>query len=45
MVCGRNCPSQAISGEKRKPHVIDQELCERCGLCAEVCKFDAIVVY
>jgi NADH:ubiquinone oxidoreductase subunit F (NADH-binding) len=45
MVCGRNCPSNAISGEKRQPHVIDAELCERCGLCTEVCKFDAIVVY
>lgn len=44
MVCARNCPSKAISGEKREPHVIDQELCERCGLCKEVCKFDAIVV-
>jgi NADH:ubiquinone oxidoreductase subunit F (NADH-binding) len=44
MVCARNCPSNAISGEKRQPHVIDAELCERCGLCVEVCKFDAIVV-
>jgi NADH:ubiquinone oxidoreductase subunit F (NADH-binding) len=45
MVCGRNCSSNAISGEKRQPHVIDDDLCERCGLCKEVCKFDAIVVY
>jgi NADP-reducing hydrogenase subunit HndC len=45
MVCGRSCPSDAISGEKREPHVIDPEACERCGLCKEVCKFDAIVVY
>jgi ferredoxin len=45
MVCGRNCPSKAISGEKGQPHVIDQPLCERCGLCQEVCKFDAIVVH
>lgn len=44
MVCGRSCPSKAISGEKRQPHVINPELCERCGLCREVCKFDAIVV-
>jgi NADH:ubiquinone oxidoreductase subunit F (NADH-binding)/(2Fe-2S) ferredoxin len=44
MVCARNCPSKAISGEKRQTHVIDQELCERCGLCKEVCKFDAVVV-
>jgi len=45
MVCGRNCPGNAISGEKLEPHVIDQDLCERCGLCREVCKFDAIVVH
>jgi NADH:ubiquinone oxidoreductase subunit F (NADH-binding)/(2Fe-2S) ferredoxin len=44
MVCGRNCPSNAISGTKREPHTIDPELCERCGLCVEVCKFDAIIV-
>ena len=44
-VCGRNCASNAISGEKRQPHVIDQDLCERCGMCKEVCKFDAIVVH
>jgi NADH:ubiquinone oxidoreductase subunit F (NADH-binding)/Pyruvate/2-oxoacid:ferredoxin oxidoreductase delta subunit/(2Fe-2S) ferredoxin len=44
-VCVRNCPSNAISGERREPHIIDQELCERCGLCKEVCKFDAIVVH
>ncbi len=44
MVCARNCPSKAISGQKREPHVIDPDLCERCGLCREVCKFDAIVV-
>ncbi len=44
MVCGRNCPQQAISGEKRQPHVIDATVCDRCGMCAEVCKFDAVVV-
>jgi ferredoxin len=44
MVCGRNCPSKAIHGEKRQPHVIDPEACVRCGLCMEVCKFNAIIV-
>jgi NADH-quinone oxidoreductase subunit F/NADP-reducing hydrogenase subunit HndC len=44
MVCGRLCGSNAISGAKKEPHVIDTKACERCGLCAEVCKFDAIVV-
>lgn len=44
MVCGRNCGSDAITGLKGEPHVIDTAACERCGLCAEVCKFNAIIV-
>jgi NADH-quinone oxidoreductase subunit F len=44
MVCLRNCTSGAISGSKRQPHVIDIERCSRCGICATVCKFDAILV-
>jgi NADH:ubiquinone oxidoreductase subunit F (NADH-binding)/(2Fe-2S) ferredoxin/Pyruvate/2-oxoacid:ferredoxin oxidoreductase delta subunit len=43
-VCRRNCPAEAISGEKQKVHVIDQEKCIRCGICREVCKFDAVGV-
>lgn len=44
MVCIRNCSSNAITGSKRQPHVIDVERCSRCGICATVCKFDAVVV-
>jgi len=44
MVCARNCPTEAISGEKGTVHTIDQDLCVRCGLCKELCKFDAISV-
>jgi len=44
MVCARNCPTGAVSGEKGAVHTIDQELCVRCGLCKELCKFDAISV-
>ncbi len=44
MVCARNCPSKAITGEKQKMHVINTDLCERCGICMNVCKFNAIVV-
>jgi len=44
MVCLRNCSSDAITGSKREPHVIDIERCSRCGICATVCKFDAILV-
>jgi len=44
MVCARNCPADAITGEKQKVHVIDPELCTRCGMCLQVCKFDGIKV-
>lgn len=44
MVCARNCPVDAISGERRKLHVIDLDACIRCGICMQVCKFDAVVV-
>jgi len=44
MLCLRNCASNAISGSKRQPHVIDIERCSRCGICATVCKFDAVMV-
>ena len=43
-VCLRACPENAISGDKSKPHVIDEILCVHCGICREVCKFDAINV-
>jgi Fe-S-cluster-containing hydrogenase component 2 len=36
------CPNKAISGEKRKPYLIDQKLCIKCGECYNVCKFDAV---
>jgi len=45
MVCARNCPAGAITGEKKQPHAIDPELCTRCGLCMQVCKFEGVRVY
>jgi NADH:ubiquinone oxidoreductase subunit F (NADH-binding)/(2Fe-2S) ferredoxin/NAD-dependent dihydropyrimidine dehydrogenase PreA subunit len=42
-VCKRNCPSEAIIGEIRKPHQIIQEKCTKCGTCMRVCKFNAVV--
>ncbi len=44
MTCARQCPQNAITGEKKKPHVINQELCIRCGICMESCKFGAVNV-
>jgi NADH:ubiquinone oxidoreductase subunit F (NADH-binding) len=44
MVCARNCPVEAISGERRQLHVIDPEVCIRCGICQQVCNFNAVMV-
>ena len=44
LVCKRACPQHAISGEKQKPHVLDEALCDRCGICITSCKFDAIQI-
>jgi len=42
-ICAKECPRDAISGESRKPHVIDQAKCIQCGACFEACRFDSIV--
>lgn len=44
MLCARNCAFEAISGEKNEPHLINMEICTRCGVCMSVCNFDAVVV-
>jgi len=44
-LCAKYCPSDAISGEKKKPYLIDSEKCIRCGLCMSVCRLDAISVH
>ncbi|BCY18810.1 NADH dehydrogenase [Leptolinea sp. HRD-7] len=43
-VCARNCPVNAITGERRQAHVIDPNICIRCGICAQVCNFNAVEV-
>lgn len=41
-LCLKHCPSDAISGEKKQPHVLDTEKCIKCDMCYEVCRFDAV---
>jgi NADH-quinone oxidoreductase subunit F len=40
--CFRECPQQAVSGEVKKPHKIDKDKCIKCGICFDVCKFNAV---
>ena len=41
-LCSKVCPVGAISGEIRKPFVIDSTKCIKCGACQEKCRFNAI---
>lgn len=41
-LCARTCPSNAIIGSVKTPHVIDLDKCIKCGACIEKCKFGAI---
>jgi NADP-reducing hydrogenase subunit HndC len=42
--CARNCPVNAISGEKKQVHFVHQEMCIKCGACYDKCKFNAIEI-
>jgi NADH:ubiquinone oxidoreductase subunit F (NADH-binding)/(2Fe-2S) ferredoxin/NAD-dependent dihydropyrimidine dehydrogenase PreA subunit len=42
-MCARNCPVNAISGNRKEVHVINQDICIKCGKCKEVCRFNAVI--
>ena len=42
--CIRACPSDAVSGEKKKAHTINQENCVHCRTCWDACKFGSIKI-
>jgi len=42
-ICRKECPVDAISGEKNVPYVIDQEKCTLCGTCLDKCPFSAVI--
>ena len=45
-LCRKNCPVEAITGEQKELHTIDQETCIQCGVCYEVCppKVDSVEI-
>jgi len=45
LICLRNCPAEAIGGDKNQIHVIDQSKCTKCGTCFDMCpsRFQAVI--
>ena len=44
-ICLKQCPTEAIIGDKKIVHIIRQKKCIKCNTCFEVCptRFDAVV--
>ncbi|MFP3870378.1 MAG: NADH-ubiquinone oxidoreductase-F iron-sulfur binding region domain-containing protein [Syntrophobacteria bacterium] len=44
-ICRKQCPTEAIVGDKKIVHIIQQDKCIKCGTCYEVCpeRFSAVV--
>ena len=42
-ICKKNCPADAISGDRETPFAIDQNKCIKCGVCIEKCPFKSIL--
>jgi len=42
--CVKVCPTEAITGERKQLHVIDQDKCIRCGSCFDVCNDNAVLI-
>jgi NADH-quinone oxidoreductase subunit F len=43
-ICKRECPHDAVRGEKKHAHEIELQLCQKCGICKSECTFEAIQV-
>lgn len=43
-LCKRECPVEAISGNKREQHTIHTDICIKCGNCKTRCPVDAIIL-
>jgi len=42
-LCKKECPYDAIQGEKKVAHRIIQDRCTRCGACFDACRVDAVL--
>ncbi len=44
LACTKQCPQEAIQGERKEPQIINEEECIKCGVCREACKFEAVLI-
>jgi NADH:ubiquinone oxidoreductase subunit F (NADH-binding)/(2Fe-2S) ferredoxin len=44
-LCRKNCPAEAIQGKNKHVHIINQDICTKCGECLDVCppKISAVI--
>ncbi|MCC5912575.1 MAG: NADH-quinone oxidoreductase subunit NuoF [Clostridiaceae bacterium] len=42
-LCKKECPVDAIAGEKKEMHIVDTDACIKCGACVDKCPFKAII--
>jgi NADH:ubiquinone oxidoreductase subunit F (NADH-binding)/NAD-dependent dihydropyrimidine dehydrogenase PreA subunit len=40
--CEDVCPTNAITGRRSEPHLLDQKKCIKCRACFEICRFDPL---
>ncbi len=41
-LCHDSCPTNAIVGERKKLHYIDQDKCIQCGACYQICNIGSV---
>jgi TPP-dependent indolepyruvate ferredoxin oxidoreductase alpha subunit len=41
-LCARDCPTNAVAGERKQPHRIDPAACVKCGVCYDICPANAV---
>jgi NADH-quinone oxidoreductase subunit F len=41
--CATNCPTKAIIGKAKLPHIVVNDKCIKCGKCLEVCPVNAVI--
>ena len=44
-LCSKKCPTYCIAGTSKERHVIDQDICTKCGACMEQCRVAGAIIH